>query len=150
MNDLKKQLYTLCLSVVKQRMENAQQTIQSVEESTAEETKSSAGDKYETSREMMQQEKDRGMAQLTEANKLLIALNRISTSGLSVKVEEGSVIRTDNGNFYIAISAGVLTVDGESFFAISAASPVGVKMMGCKVGDEFGLNGKSYKVTGIR
>lgn len=119
------------------------------EQSSAEDTKSSAGDKYETGREMLQQEKDRGMAQLTEANKLLVALQRISTSGTATKAEEGSVVITDNGSFYIAISAGSLTLDSKIYFAVSAASPIGAKMLGCKVGDEFGLNGKVYKVKEI-
>lgn len=146
---LKIKLHGLCLSVIKQRMENAQQTIQSVGESAGEETKSSAGDKYETSREMMQQETDRAMAQLTEANRLLVALNRIGTAGQSVKAEEGSIVKTNNGNFYMAISAGSLTVDNESFFAISAASPIGIKMAGCIAGDTFSLNGKAYTVSEV-
>jgi transcription elongation GreA/GreB family factor len=149
MAELKKQLHQLCTDFVQQRMGNAQQAILSAEQSAAEDTKSSAGDKYETGREMLQQEKNRGMAQLTEANKLLIALNRISTNGHSIKVEEGSVVKTNNGNFYIAVSAGILNLNGENYFAISAVSPIGVKMLGCKVADEFGLNGKSYIVKEV-
>ncbi len=148
-NDIKKQLYEQCLTVIKQRMENARQTIALADEGAEGETKSSAGDKYETALEMMMQEKDRGVAQLNEANKMLVALNRISINGQAVKVEEGSVVKTSNGNFYIAISAGVLRVGGDSFFAISPASPIGVKMMGIKVGDQFGLNGKNYLVNEI-
>ncbi|GAB3914915.1 3-oxoacyl-ACP synthase [Mucilaginibacter boryungensis] len=149
MNNLKQQLHQLCSEFVQQRMANAQQAIQSAEQSAAEDTKSSAGDKYETGREMLQQEKDRGMAQLTEANKLLVALNRISTAGKSTRVEEGSVVKTNNGNFYIAVSAGVLNLAGESYFAISAASPIGYKMMGCKVDDWFEQNGKKYRVLEV-
>lgn len=150
MIDLKKELHALCTIFVQQRMDNAQQAIISAEQSAAQDTKSSAGDKYETGREMLQQEKNRGMAQLTEANKLSIALKRISINGKSTKVEEGSVVKTNNGNFYIAISAGTLTFGGERYFAISAASPIGVKMLGCNVGDEFGLNGKGYKVLDVQ
>jgi transcription elongation GreA/GreB family factor len=149
MNELKQHLHQLCTDFVQQRMANAQQAIQSAEQSATEDTKSSAGDKYETGREMLQQEKNRGMAQLTEANKLLIALNRISTAGKSTKVEEGSVVKTNNGNFYIAVSAGVLNLNNESYFAISAASPIGFKMIGCKVGDGFDLNGKAYTVAAV-
>ncbi|GAB3922582.1 3-oxoacyl-ACP synthase [Mucilaginibacter myungsuensis] len=149
MSQLKEQLHQLCTQFVQERMDNARQAILSAEQSAAQDTKSSAGDKYETGREMLQQEKDRGMAQLTEANKLLIALNRVSTAGTSTKIEEGSVVRTNNGNFYIAISAGVIKLGDESFFAISAASPIGAKMQGCKAGDEFVMNGKGYMVTEV-
>lgn len=150
MTDIKKELHALCTTFVQQRMDNAQQAIISAEQSAAEDTKSSAGDKYETGREMLQQEKDRGMAQLTEANKLSIALKRISTNGKSAKVEEGSVVKTNNGNFYIAISAAILAYEGESYYAISAASPIGVKMLGCKAGDKFELNGKAYQIIEVQ
>lgn len=149
MSDLKKQLHQLCIDFVKQRIANAKLAIESAEQSAAEDTKSSAGDKYETGREMLQQETDRNMAQLTEANKLLVALQRIGTSGQSTRVEEGSVVKTNNGNFYVAVSAGVLKLGEESYFAISAASPVGAKMLGCKAGEEFSLNGKAYTILSV-
>ena len=149
MSYLKKQLHALATAFVQQRLDAVQQALQSAEQSTGEDTKSSAGDKYETGREMLQQEKNRGMAQLTEANKLLIALNRISTAGQSAKAEEGSVVKTNNGNFYISVSAGVLSADGDSYFAVSAASPIGAKLIGCKAGDEFSLNNKGYVITEV-
>lgn len=146
MTELKQHLHTLCLNAIRQRMENAQQAIQSAEDSSGEETKSSAGDKYETGREMMQQEKNRAMAQLTEANKLLVALQRIGTGSQPAKVEEGSVVMTDNGNFYMAVGAGTLIFGGKNYFAISAASPIGAKMTGLKAGDRFEMNGKKYQI----
>ncbi len=68
MSDLKKQLHALAAAFVQQRLDAVQQALLAAEQSTGEDTKSSAGDKYETGREMLQQEKNRGMAQLTEAN----------------------------------------------------------------------------------
>jgi transcription elongation GreA/GreB family factor len=137
------------MEYVQTRMAAAQQGIDEAQQAAKDDTKSSAGDKYETGREMAQQETDRNMAQLTEANKLKIALNLISTAGVNNRVESGSVVTTNNGNFYIAISAGVLTVNADSYFAISPASPIGLKMKGLQAGDEFNLNGKLYKVESI-
>jgi hypothetical protein len=79
MTNLKKDLYTLCVNYAKTRIETAKQAIDDAQQSANEETKSSAGDKYETGREMMQQETDRNQAQLNEANKLLIALLFVSS-----------------------------------------------------------------------
>jgi hypothetical protein len=56
---------------------------------------------------------------------------------------------TNNGKFYIAISAGTLTINGETFFAVSPASPIGQKLKGQKAGSEFDLNGKFYKVVTV-
>ncbi|AYL98232.1 3-oxoacyl-ACP synthase [Mucilaginibacter celer] len=149
MSDLKKQLHQLCINYVRKSMEAAQDAINDAQKASTDDTKSSAGDKYETGREMMQQETDRNMAQLNEANKLLVALNRISTAGTSAKAEPGSVISTNNGNFYLAISAGSLILDGKSYFAVSPASPVGSKLMGKQPGDSFILNGKTYIIESV-
>jgi transcription elongation GreA/GreB family factor len=149
MSNLKKELYTLCVNYAKNRIDTAKEAIEDAKQSANEETKSSAGDKYETAREMMQQETDRNQAQLNEANKLLVALNQISVDTVSTTAGPGSLVLTDNGKFYIAISAGALTLHGEGYFAVSPASPIGGKLQGRKVGDEFNLNGKDYQVKDI-
>jgi len=149
MNQLKKQLHDLCLAYVHERMSAAQFAINEAQQATNNDTKSSAGDKYETGREMMQQETNRNLTQLNEANKLIVALNQISTSGQSLTAEAGSVVLTNNGNFYLSISAGVLQLDRETYVAISPGSPIGLKMKGCKAGNEFRLNGKAYKVMEV-
>ncbi len=130
-------------------MDAAEQGIKEAQQASKDDTKSSAGDKYETGRAMMQQETDRNMAQLNEANKLKVALNQISTSVTTKQVENGSVVLTNNGNFYMAISAGTLLVDSLSYFAISPASPIGLKLKGLKATDQFTLNGKDYKITSV-
>ena len=149
MGDLKKELHQLCINYVRKIMEATELAIADAQKASTDDTKSSAGDKYETGREMMQQETNRNMAQLNEANKLLVALNRVGTTGVSMHAEPGSVIVTNNGNFYLAISAGVLTLKGKTYFAVSPASPVGNMLAGKKAGDEFTLNGKRYQIESV-
>jgi transcription elongation GreA/GreB family factor len=149
MNSLKKQLHQLCIAYVQERMNAAQQAISEAQQSSNDDTKSSAGDKYETGREMAQQETNRNLTQLNEANKLMVALNQISTSGQSAVADAGSIVVTSNGKFYLSISAGVINLAGETYFAISPGSPIGLKMKGCKAGDEFSLNGKGYEVIEV-
>ena len=99
MIEIKKELYNLCLSDVQKRMEAAQQAIEEAQKASNDDTKSSAGDKYETSREMMQQETNRNLDQLNEANKLQVALNHISPSTVSEKAGPGTLVITNNGIF---------------------------------------------------
>jgi hypothetical protein len=148
-NKLKQDLYQQCLTYVQTRMDAAQQAIDEAQQAQKDDTKSSAGDKYETGREMAQQETDRNMAQLTEANKLKIILNTINPLTSSSQVENGSVVITNNGNFYIAISAGSLVVNAVRYFAVSLASPIGIKMRGLKAGGVFSLNGKDYIINSV-
>jgi transcription elongation GreA/GreB family factor len=146
MIELKKELYKQCLDYVQKRMEAAQQAIEEAQKASNDDTKSSAGDKYETGRAMMQQETDRNTVQLNETNKLKVALKQINPNTVSDKAETGSLVITNNGNFYIAISAGVLTLNDEAYFAISSASPIGLKLKGQKIGYEFELNNKHYQI----
>ncbi|HEY5327277.1 MAG TPA: 3-oxoacyl-ACP synthase, partial [Mucilaginibacter sp.] len=113
MSDLKKELYSQCLNYVQERMEAAQQAIDEAQRASNDDTKSSAGDKYETGREMMQQETNRNIGQLTEANKLKIALNKINPDAITDKAGAGSLVITNNGNFYVAVSAGILKANNE-------------------------------------
>ena len=149
MIELKAKLHALCVTYVQSRMQAAQQAIAEAQQAQNDDTKSSAGDKYETGREMAQQETNRNLAQLNEANKLMVALNHIAINTASEKAEPGSVIITNNGNFYLAISAGTLTLDGKNYIAVSPASPIGYKLKDKRAGEAFILNEKTYQIASI-
>ena len=149
MTDLKNELRKLCVDYVQKRIDAAVQAIEASQQAANEETKSSAGDKYETGRAMMQQDSDRNQAQLNEANKLMFSLKYITSNASSEIVSAGSVVITNNAKFYIAISAGNLIFNGETYLAVSPASPIGLKLNGQKAGNEFDLNGKFYRIESI-
>ncbi len=149
MSDIKEKLHALCVAYVKGRMQAAEEAIAEAQQAANNDTKSSAGDKYETGREMAQQETNRNLAQLNEANKLMVALNQVSFKGTSAIADTGSLVTTNNGDFYIAISAGNLLLDGKNYFAVSPASPIGFKLKGKGEGEEFILNSKSYLIKSV-
>ena len=149
MNTLKKELFDLCVQYVQNRIDTVQQAILATQAAANEETKSSAGDKYETGRAMMQQESDRNMAQLNEANKLMAALKQVSINGSSKKAETGSLVITKDARFFLAISAGTLTIDYQTYFAVSPASPIGLKLKGQQAGHQFSLNDKMYVIEEV-
>jgi transcription elongation GreA/GreB family factor len=149
MSNLKEQLYHACVAYVQQRIQAATEAIEQAQQAQTDDTKSSAGDKYETGREMAQQETNRNMAQLAEANKLMVVLNRISVTGQSSVADAGSVVATDNGNFYLSVSTGTIRLDGDTYYAVSVASPIGLKIKGKKAGESFELNGKGYKILSV-
>ena len=51
-------------------------------------------------------EKEKAMTQLVEGNKLKETLNKVNLAIPTEKVMLGSVVITDNGNYYLAIGAG--------------------------------------------
>jgi transcription elongation GreA/GreB family factor len=149
MENIKKELYQLCLGYIEERMAAAQKAIEDAEDAMKNDTKSSAGDKYETGREMAQQEISRNKLQLTEAARQKQLLERINPTKASRTVQPGSLVYTDHGSFYLAISAGQFTLNAESFFAVSPGSPIGVKLSGLQDNDEIHFNGRDYKILKV-
>ncbi|MBB5436823.1 transcription elongation GreA/GreB family factor [Pedobacter sp. AK017] len=142
-------VYQLCLDFIKQRIQTAETALAQAREASNDDTKSSAGDKYETSREMMQQDIDRNKRLLMDAQENMKTLEAIGQATASDTVSGGSLVYTDEGIFYISISAGQLHAGGKTVFAISAASPIGKLMLGKKKGDDFSFNGKKYLLNEV-
>jgi transcription elongation GreA/GreB family factor len=146
-------LYQLCLEFIDNRIKTIRNAIQETQASADEETKSSAGDKYETGLSMMQLDMEKQAEQLQEAIRTRNSLEQVKIleemNGHSASIRAGNAVETNNGNFYIAISAGQLKTNGQTYFAISPATPIGSKLMGLKTGDRFSFNGKEYEVKKV-
>ena len=111
-------------------------------------TKSSMGDKYETSREMLQQEINNLQIQLNEHLKSQKILKNINPNPHKV-VTLGSLVETEKGMFFIAISLGELSFNQEKIFVISAESPLAKAMNGKKVGETFIVNNLTQTIKNI-
>lgn len=149
MATIKQQLFQLCVEFIDARMANCESAIAVANASINEDTKSSAGDKYETSREMMTQEIKNNSTQLAEAirqKQLLLLIQPDKTSDI---IQPGSVVITNQANFFIAISAGTLNVNGQSYFVLSPSSPLGAQLIDKKKGDTVQLNGKVYVIQQV-
>ncbi|WP_276363436.1 3-oxoacyl-ACP synthase [Daejeonella sp. H1SJ63] len=149
MKRIKEELYKQCMHYAEDCIQASRQAINDAIESANDDTKSSAGDKYETGREMMQQEIDRNRKQLDEAVKMKNLLLSIDQNQVSDTVQNGSLVITNLGKFYISISRGQLVADGNNYFAVSAVSPIGAKLIRQKKGYEFNFNGKIFKIEDV-
>ncbi|XZF13188.1 hypothetical protein ACTHGU_15480 [Chitinophagaceae bacterium MMS25-I14] len=149
MNDLKEQLYHYCRSYLEQQQQQIQSVIAAARESAANETKSSAGDKYETAREMLQQDIDRASVQLSVCRQMQDVLAVIDINRSSETVIPGSVVRTGQGNYFIAIPAGKTVIGNETFYIISAASPAGAALKGKKAGDTVTIGNKTVRILEV-
>jgi transcription elongation GreA/GreB family factor len=145
----KAQLHSYCLQYVKARIDTAQAAITAAQFSANEEGKSSAGDKYETGRAMMQLEVEKNTSQLLQAKQLLQLLTQINTFHTSDMVQQGSLVNTSNGQYYIAIGAGLVTIADQPYYVISMQSPIGALLKGKQVGDSFTFNGKKISILSI-
>ena len=142
--------FAVCLNFIEQRIQTAETALEQAREASNDDTKSSAGDKYETSREMMQQEIDRNKRLLMDAEDNLKVLKSIDiTPNTTETVRHGSLVDTSQGSFYISVSAGQLSLDGRSVFAVSPASPIGKALLDKKKGTKVEFNGREYLIDNV-
>jgi len=112
-------------------------------------TKSSAGDKHEVGRAMVQQELDQLEGRLASVLTMQQELVRVPLDRTYERVGFGGLVTTDQGNYFIAIGLGAIELDGERCYIISSASPIGQAMMGRRTGDAITFNGKRIVITTI-
>lgn len=149
MEDLKSRLYLYCMDFIMQRIATAETALQQSQEASNDDTKSSAGDKFETTREMMQQDIARTKNLLFDGKQNLQLLTSLENAPHSDTVRNGSLVYTSNGLFYITISAGQIKLDDQQVFAISAVSPIGQLLIGKKAGDSFSFNKNEYLIKTV-
>ena len=147
---MKEQLYAACMAYVQQRIQTATQAMEAAQESANAESKSSAGDKYETGRAMAQLERDRHAQLLADARRMRQELEHIDpTAPPAALIRPGSLVLTSAGDFYIATSAGRLHIDSQTYMAVSPASPIGTLLRGKSVGESAVFAKQTYLITGI-
>jgi len=146
--NLKEDLKKACLDQVAENINSAQQLLQNIIESKLNDTKSSAGDKFETTRERLQAEEDRVNAVLMNSKKLEHKIKILKSSSCD-KVEAGAIVRTDKANYYIAVGLGKILVNGTAFYLISPDAPLSKIMWNKKLGDKFHINNSLQTIIAI-
>jgi fibronectin type 3 domain-containing protein len=145
----KEQVYLQCVSIIAQRITDVQKTLDDLRESIVNETKSTAGDKYETARAMLQIEQENVTKQMTELLEQKTQLEKLSMIDASDTVIKGSLVKTDRGHLFISIALGKIKVSDQTVVALSPQSPLGKQLMGLRTGENAMMNGVKYAVEGI-
>ena len=149
MLETKAKLYDSCLKLVDERVAHIEDAMRNAQASANEETKSSAGDKYETGRAMMHLEKEKLATQLSEVSKMKMGLSQINIDKRNVQVELGALAITASAKYFLSVSLGQIKVEEGVYFAISPASPIGRAMLGKKKGDSFEFGGKQINLLDV-
>ncbi len=146
---LKKSLHELCLMYVQEKIDNINSAMQSARDSANADTKSSMGDKYETTQAMMHLELENQSTQLAEANKLLKTLQLINPEEAHGQVALGALVVTNTAKYYLSVSAGKLIFDDQIYFAVSISSPIGQCLMDASPGDTIKFQNREIKILNI-
>ncbi|MFY7828563.1 MAG: transcription elongation factor [Flectobacillus sp.] len=132
-----------------ERMQASWNAMQAAQASANEESKSSAGDKYETARAMGQLDRDMYARQYEQARQERVLIERIEPLHTPLHVSLGALVHTSMGFFFIAVSLGSIKVQGQTVMVVSSQSPIGALLMGKVVGDSFDFRGKKHQIQQI-
>lgn len=145
----KLQLHQHCLQLAQQQVDRLLTVQAELKEALGSESKSTAGDKHETGRAMIQLEQERAGEQLRQAEQQLSAIQAIELEQKTAKVQLGSLVQTDKGLFYIAVGLGKVLIDDKTYFVVSPSAPVAQAMLGNRAGDEITFNGQMFTIVTI-
>lgn len=143
----KLELYNLCLNKILAKEAEIKHLIAVTRESNND-SKSSMGDKYETSREMLQQEINMLEKQLQEVLNNAQIINRLKVMP-SDKVNLGALVELDIGIFYISTGMGEIKINEILVMTISLNSPLAKAMLGKRAGEKFEFNYRTLTIKNI-
>ena len=146
---MKNKLINHLKQIIEEKINILNADISSLIESRNNDTKSSAGDKYETGREMTQIELNKLEAQLVKTKLILSDLIKAESIKTNTSIDFGALVYTNKENYFLSIPFGKVEVENEEFFAISLASPIGSLLKGKKKGDIISFNGREIKIEKI-
>ena len=124
-----------CANYLLQKIKSINGILNETQSSANSDTKSSAGDKHETSRAMAHLENERLGGQMVVLQSQLEKIYSINPSAASPKVAFGSIVTCKSFTFFVSTGIGKIKQNGLDFFAIAKESPVGYNLINKTVGD---------------
>lgn len=138
MNSINSQTKTalsmLANSFLEEEMTDLYRQLAELQKASEGEGKSSAGDKYETSRETINQSRGLIERQLAALQRMQHQLNGIPL-GQSEVVKEGALVKLSMGYIWVAVSLGKLEHNGIIFQVVSKDSPLIAAIYGLRQGE---------------
>ena len=149
MKQLKKEVVQLLQNTLDTRKNELEAEIQQLKEALLSDTKSTAGDKYETGRAMTHLELEKLSSRLSQVIQQQQTLKRIDFVASSVNIRMGSLVKTNMGYYLIAVAIGKLSTADTDCFVLSPASPLGKLLLGEKAGNRIQLNNEVVHIEKI-
>lgn len=135
---------------IRRGISEASVILDGIQESIDSETQSTAGDKHDTSRELMQQERNKAAQNLQNQmslDGLVLKLKRVVVSN---EVSFGSLVLTNVGWFFIGLPLGRIRFEDEDILCISGNAPAAKILESESVGALIKMNGKNIHILIIK
>lgn len=141
-------IFNAITTYISEKIQSLQQDITDLFNDLAGDTKSSAGDKFETSREMSQQEISKLTQQVNEQKKWLNLAASYSNHETSDKIVAGSIVTVSTGQFLIGLPLGKIpTLNG--IHCIGNTAPLSQMLLNKKVGETINFQQQAISIEQI-
>ncbi len=144
----KEMLLKECVQRVNLKLTKIQQAIDAYKADLLSETKSSAGDKHETGRAMLQLEMEKLGQQYQNVLVQKKTLEKLQLPK-STKIVMGSLVVANNIHYFLASSIGQILMVNAAVMVVSVNSPIGKLLLGKQEGDRFSLNNRTFKIEQV-
>ena len=137
------------LLALSNKIASLQEILDETYKSTLDDSKSSAGDKHETSIAMVQLEQEKLTNQLNEflkQQRILLSINPTSRHQL---IQLGSLVETKQAWYYFSIGIGLISIEKTAIFAINPDSPLGRLLLKKKAGESVTFNGMVTEIIAV-
>ena len=135
--------------VLRERCTGAEKELADLAEAAGNETKSSAGDKYETAREMFSQARDMQRRILDEARVQLDWIARQDLSATRESAGTGALLRTSEGWMFLCPIPSTIAVGDTTVQGLSIQSPLGQALKGAREGSAVEFRGRRLEILRI-
>lgn len=146
--DIKEKLLQAAKSFLKEQIINLDKELKELQQSSEAEEKSSAGDKFETHQEMLNQNRSILEKRKISSKAMLNQLNAVPVKETNT-VEEGSLLKVPMGNIWVSVAFGKLDVDGISYQLVSPDSPLIQAIWGQEKGSTATFRDKNFKIESL-
>lgn len=146
---LKSELHRKCEELLQRKLDRLNQAFAETREALLSEAKSTAGDKHETGRAMIQLEQEKMSRQFKETEHLQDLLQRVPQGKEFSEVQSGALVQSSTALLYIAVGLGKVELQGIEVFVVAPSSPLAQLMLRMKAGESFNFNGRSQKVDWV-
>ncbi|MCH7408414.1 hypothetical protein MM239_03320 [Belliella sp. DSM 111904] len=133
--NIKQALLKKSQQLLKDQITDIERQLSELQQSSEAEEKSSAGDKYETHQEMLNQNRSMLQKQLSTTKVMLNQLNAVPVKEQET-IEEGALIKVAMGWIWVSIPMGKVSLDGTDYQLVSKESPLVSALWGLKAGEK--------------
>lgn len=145
----KNRLKQFALDLIGQRISAAKESIAQAQQAANQEEKSSAGDKYETSRAMGHLQKDMHARQLAEHAKEQATLYGVNVDTLFPAATAGAFVSCPGVAFFIAAGLGKQITEGQTIYFLSPQAPLAKALEQKKAGDSIHFNSRNWLIQDV-